>query len=77
MEIETSSYNMTVTMTVEEFTRFSAHDFSKAEAKLLALGASEIDYDDHFGPHVFFTVEKEEQGRKVMEALRKLAKEKP
>lgn len=73
LHLETLSYNMSISLSVKAFLFLESLDFlGVVQPALKEAGASEINYDGHFGPHVFFTVENENDAKKVLTVLEKL-----
>ena len=62
----TDSYNCQVKLTVEQFLKLEQLDFlGVVQPALEAQGADDIEYDGHFGPFVFFTVQNEREAQDV------------
>lgn len=78
LKAEIVSIKVCVPLTVEQFQHFEKFDFLNVVKPLMeAEGASEIEYNGHFGPNVFFTVERQFYISSVKRVIAELLKEEP
>lgn len=64
MKLETCSINYAVKLTLKQFDKLESWNFDKQNKLITEMhdtGATSIDWNGHFGPHVFFTHESDPQ----------------
>jgi len=72
MKLETCSINYAVKLTLKQFDKLESWNFDKQHrfmTEMHDVGATRIDWNGHFGPHVFFTCESNPE--RVLEVLKK------
>lgn len=74
--LSTLSSNYQYDLSLEHFKKFCKLDYFLVKKQLEAVGATNIEYDGHFGASIFFSTETKKQARGVEMAIKKLLENK-
>ena len=73
LTFEINRYQCSVELSIEQFKKLDEIDYLEVVMPMLEkLGASNIEYDGHFGAAVFFTCEDMQSAQKVTQAIEDL-----
>lgn len=73
LTFEINRYQCSVELSIEQFKKLDEIDYLEVVMPMLEkLGASNIEYDGHFGAAVFFTCEDIQSAQKVTQAIEEL-----
>lgn len=75
LKYEVTGYQCCIELSIKQFEKLESIDYlDVVMPKLEKLGASDIEYDGHFGSYVYFHVHTQEEAQKVTEKIQEMIK---